>query len=85
MVKHLPIIYSLEALLPRPWPSTLQKSQVPGVGGPFNPATLDSAEGFLAAGNDGNEDGCDVFHERLDGKVLLVKRGNCFFQVRFTD
>lgn len=51
------------------------------MGGPFNPATLDSAEGFLAA-SDGNEDGCDVFHERLDGKVLLVKRGNCFFQVR---
>ena len=51
------------------------------MGGPFNPATLDSAEGFLAT-SDGNEDGCDVFHERFDGKVLLVKRGNCFFQVR---
>ena len=61
--------------------ATIPVLEVPGVGGPFNPATLDSAEGFLAA-SDGNEDGCDVFHERLDGKVLLVKRGNCFFQVK---
>ena len=53
--------------------------QVAGVGGPFNPATLDSVEGYLAM-DPNNVDGCDGFTSRYEGAILLVKRGNCFFQ-----
>lgn len=51
-----------------------------GVGGPFNPATLDVVEGYLATASD-NVDGCEAFEQRFEGAILLVKRGNCFFQV----
>lgn len=55
--------------------------EVAGVGGPFNPATVDSVEGYLAM-DPNNVDGCESFTQRYEGAILLVKRGNCFFQVK---
>lgn len=49
------------------------------MGGPFNPATVDSVEGYLAM-DPNNVDGCESFTQRYEGAILLVKRGNCFFQ-----
>ncbi|CAJ1445579.1 unnamed protein product, partial [Effrenium voratum] len=54
--------------------------EVSGVGGHFNPVSLDAVSGHLAAAP--NLDLCSPLEQRFEGTVLLALRGNCFFQVK---
>eukprot|EP00401_Gymnodinium_catenatum_P024245 CAMPEP_0117569744 /NCGR_PEP_ID=MMETSP0784-20121206/58823_1 /TAXON_ID=39447 /ORGANISM="" /LENGTH=869 /DNA_ID=CAMNT_0005367741 /DNA_START=80 /DNA_END=2689 /DNA_ORIENTATION=+ len=49
-----------------------------GVGGFFNPAGSDGTEGSLAH-DTANPDGCKEYKGRLDGRIVLVRRGECWF------
>ena len=51
------------------------------VGGTFNPTGLDEAEGTLIHVK-ANAAGCEDFAERLDGAVVLVRRGSCWFHTK---
>eukprot|EP00929_Paragymnodinium_shiwhaense_P101514 TRINITY_DN64668_c0_g1_i1.p1 TRINITY_DN64668_c0_g1~~TRINITY_DN64668_c0_g1_i1.p1 ORF type:complete len:765 (-),score=147.19 TRINITY_DN64668_c0_g1_i1:940-3234(-) len=57
------------------WPEEFMN----GVGGSFDPPVLGPVTGrtIMVASN---VDGCTPFQERLDGMILLVARGNCWFQ-----
>lgn len=54
------------------------RNGISAVGGSFNPAGCRHMEGTLAH-VESNADGCSPFADRLDGAIVLVKRGKCWF------
>lgn len=53
-----------------------------GGGSSFNPPGVRRVEGLLARQPDENIHGCKMFEERVDDKVVLLKRGKCWFHTK---
>jgi len=64
------------------WDITTGHVSVAAVGGSFNPARLLAVEGRLTL-EQSNEDGCNPYGDiRLDGAIVLAKRGGCWFHTK---
>jgi len=68
------------------WALSLKDSRalstpIRGVGGSFNPASCGQAEGTLMH-DKSNPEGCNRFSEKLDGAIVLVQRGKCWFHAK---